>query len=42
MSKREADKKKAERIEEEIKAFRRGGLWYDPMCFPVFEKKTDQ
>jgi hypothetical protein len=40
MSRRGADMKK-ERIEKGIKAFRRGGIWYDPMCFPEFGKKTD-
>jgi hypothetical protein len=34
--------KKIERIERGIKAFRRGGIWYDPMCFPVFEIKIDR
>jgi hypothetical protein len=40
MSRRGADMKK-ERIEKGIKAFRRGGIWYDPMCFPEFERKPD-
>jgi hypothetical protein len=30
MSRRGADMKKIERIEKGIKAFRRGGIWYDP------------
>ena len=33
---------KKERIEKGIKVFRRGGIWYDPMCFPEFERKADQ
>jgi hypothetical protein len=33
--------KKMDRIEKGIKAFRRGGIWYDPMCFPEFGRKTD-
>ena len=42
MPRRGDDMKKAERIEKGLKAFRRGGIWYDPMCFPEFERKTDQ
>jgi hypothetical protein len=34
--------KKIERIERGIKAFRRGGIWYDPMCFPALEIKIDR
>jgi len=34
--------KKAERIEKGIKAFKRGGMWYDPMCFPEFGTKIDR
>jgi hypothetical protein len=34
--------KKAEKIERGIKAFRHGGMWYDPMCFPEFEQKIDR
>ena len=34
--------KKMERIEIGIKPFRRGGVWYDPMCFPEFETKIDR
>ena len=33
---------KKERIEKGIKAYRRGGIWYDPMCFPVTERKIDR
>ena len=36
VSKRGADMRRIERIEKGIKAFRRGGMWYDPMCYPVF------
>jgi hypothetical protein len=42
MSGRGADMKKAGRVKKTVKAYRRGGLWYDPMCFPEFEKKTDR
>ena len=42
MPKRGADMKKTEKIEKGIRAFRRGGIWYDPMCFPEFEIKTDR
>ena len=34
--------KKAEKIEKGIKPLRRGGIWYDPMCFPEFGMKTDR
>jgi hypothetical protein len=34
--------KKIDRIEKDIKAYRRGGMWYDPMCFPGFETKIDR
>jgi len=34
--------KRTDRIGKEIKAFRRGGIWYDPMCFPDFGTKTDR
>ena len=33
--------KKTEKIEKGIRPFRRGGIWYDPMCFPEFGVKTD-
>jgi hypothetical protein len=42
MPKRGADMKKIEKIEKGIRAFRRGGIWYDPMCFPEFGIKTDR
>jgi len=41
MSRRGADMQK-NRIEKGIKALRRGGMWYDPMCFPEFETKIDR
>jgi hypothetical protein len=41
MSGRGAGMKK-ERIEKGIKALRRGGIWYDPMCFPEFGTKIDR
>ena len=34
--------KKAEKIEKGIKTFRRGGIWYDPMCFPEYGIRTDR
>jgi hypothetical protein len=35
--------KKAEKIEKGIKALRRGGIWYDPMCFPnLGSRRTDK
>ncbi len=34
--------KKIERSEKPVRAYRRGGIWYDPMCFPEFERKTDR
>jgi len=34
--------KKAGRIEKGIKAFRHGGMWYDPMCFPELGTRTDR
>jgi len=40
VSMRGADMEKTEKIEKGIKAFRRGGIWYDPMCFPEFGRKT--
>ncbi len=33
---------KKERIGKGIKAYRHGGLWYDPMCFPEGETKIDR
>lgn len=33
--------KKTEKTERGIKAYRRGGIWYDPMCFPEFGRKAD-
>jgi len=42
MSRRGADMKKIDRVEKGVKAFRRGGIWYDPMCFPEFGIKTDR
>jgi len=34
--------KKIERVEKGIKAYKRGGMWFDPMCFPEFETKIDR
>lgn len=34
--------KKMGRIEKGIKAYRRGGIWYDPMCFPEFGTTIDR
>jgi hypothetical protein len=42
MVKRGADMKKTEKIEKGIRAFRRGGIWYDPMCFPELGIRTDR
>jgi len=42
VSKRGDDMKKMERIEKGIKAYRRGGMWYDPMCFPEFDAKIER
>lgn len=30
------------KTEKAIKAYRRGGMWYDPMCFPAYERKTER
>ncbi len=34
--------KKMGKIEKGIKAYRRGGMWYDPMCFPEFETRIER
>ena len=34
--------KRMEKAEKGIRAYRRGGIWYDPMCFPEFERKTER
>ncbi len=35
------DVKKRRRPEKD-KVYRRGGIWYDPMCFPEFEGPADR
>mgnify|MGYP000848127774 FL=1 len=40
--KRAAGMKKMGRSEKGIKAYRRGGMWYDPMCFPELGTKADR
>jgi len=32
--------KKTDKNKKGVKPFRRGGLWYDPMCFPEFDRKA--
>jgi len=34
--------KKKEKIEKGVKAYRRGGMWYDPMCVPELGTRIDR
>ncbi|OPY04102.1 MAG: hypothetical protein A4E67_02539 [Syntrophaceae bacterium PtaB.Bin038] len=42
MSRRGSDMRQTKKSEKGIKAYRRGGIWYDPMCFPSFERKPER